>query len=552
MTLLSIEQIFLRLKYETLPKGYQLSLPVQIKYHDLFNIFSKFDSDEDMLYFIAQITKAPGISVKSTKNNYHIKSLADFYTLLSRADMFMEENHADIPDAVFDLIDKAEFTREQIAQILVYASEYALEKFYLPCKGFKREDLIAIVNTPDNFRKIPSYLMPCLYAHLNPTRNFKPSVAPLLEMAYMAKRAGHIFGLKGNIDFKVGGTPYTFKTDFECAANGLGYLCYFLDAYTKTNNSATLLAIAQAFNFAKDNIEPNSNYYKTGSAAAFLARYIQNELVYFTAGWDGHSVGIALFGDYLIYSNRGTDGDPVSGCKIYKLRDRKLITHNFIVDLKKASYDTAQEFHDVLKQVIDMDRPVVAFPCKGQKYSTCSFVNPKSAIEAMIVLYQAGAFATDEELQTQFQQEASRSTYKKLTAFIRDHEIDNLLERMQNETNDNLLGFYGDLAKMILTQHHGQRGFSDKDWEEFDRACYFYNNIPAKLKILMLFDEDFEEIINELESWREEDTVEIDASLSSTQQITFQFNNLSCAENDAEKTPSIQQNITAPILVNSI
>jgi choline dehydrogenase-like flavoprotein len=148
-----------------------------------------------------------------------------------------------------------------------------------------------------------------------------------------------------------------------------------------------------------------------------------------------------------------------------------------------SGIQTPEDFHNILKTLVDINNPVTKFRCRGHKRGTCSLVNPKSSLEGMIVAVQAGHLATKEQLLEVYQAENKRRKYKSFTEFMRNHEVDELIKDMFYAQDPDLIEFFAQLTMAIINEHHGKnRGFI-KDEHEILRAVDLFDRVPEKVQV---------------------------------------------------------------------
>ena len=128
----------------------------------------------------------------------------------------------------------------------------------------------------------------------------------------------------------------------------------------------------------------------------------------------------------------------------------------------------------------------VAFlPQKDQKHGTCSYVNPKSALEGVLVLKAAlgkGKKPSRNITIKDKHKREGRKEYKKLTRKLRAHAVDELVLSCLNSNIKDI--DYSAIASYI-SEHHGQsrftlRGRTDKKMAEIDNLFYIASELPFK------------------------------------------------------------------------
>ncbi|MBN9288371.1 MAG: hypothetical protein BGO43_09065 [Gammaproteobacteria bacterium 39-13] len=244
-----------------------------------------------------------------------------------------------------------------------------------------------------------------------------------------------------------------------------------------------LKKIHDAMKFCEENIN------RVRCEQAFLHRYQNNELVYITSGCPGHAVGIALYGDYLVYCNRGHGAlEDNHGTKIYKLKNGKdSITADFLLRLDEMIYKpegTIKDLHQALEEVVDLHNPIVSLPSKDQEHGNCGFANPKATIEAMLVLVENDG--NDEEHLKRIVKSRDRSNknpYKKITEFMRDQAVDELIIACRNTETPQAQQVCQSLVKEFIFRCNGTRArTSAKAKNDADRTVKVWESIPDKMR----------------------------------------------------------------------
>lgn len=489
MLTLSFDQLFFRIKSKNIPAQYTLKSPETIKHSRFFDALYSFCTTEELLYFIEKVCSAKNISLKSRQYTYIIDGLSDFLCHFFDAGFYKTELTEEQNLAVEALLNKVIFSKDQLISLLQRGSPDDIEYLLKNYLCFSKNDLLEIVNEVEIVKWLHLKTIGILYFYFNPLGQ-ETYATPLLDMYYYSYRVGHILGLNKGVCFEHQGIQFQIDSEGEFASTSLGHLADYIQSYYEAHPSPLVAKILAAFKLSYSLITPNHNYYQEVAELTFFNKFCSNELVYFSSGWSGHTIGLALYGDYLVYTNRG-EGGAKDGCRIFKIKNRKLVTPELIKSLLSFNYNSAAEFHEALSQIVNLWAPVMSFKSKKQKYDTCSFVNPKAIFEALIVLLQLQPTARVEELKVQSNLEKDRSKYKAFTEFVRKTEIHKLTKRMTFAKNPVLIAFYAALVKEIIYQHYGQDLEREKDVKEFDRAAYLYENTPTLVKSIMETDKDF-------------------------------------------------------------
>lgn len=289
------------------------------------------------------------------------------------------------------------------------------------------------------------------------------------------KEVGHILGLSSNIPvpitnvFKMNTVlikePSTLliKTESESPSFGVGLLQKRLEGFLG-NESKKLLdtpwkKVQEAFNCLKPQIQEHWPYFKETLPKILNENYLSNKLTIIPSGWIKHGISVALYKDKIIITNRGDEGDPKFGSKIYTLSPEKqaLINEEFFKKLLDCQSESLPNFFDFLAKdgFLDLKKikegPYAKFPSKEQKHGTCGFVNHKSSIESFLFLFKS------EEAQVSQKEamEYARKEYKGFTTQIREKEIERLIQKINNPKNDKEVeSVLLNLVVAILKEHH--------------------------------------------------------------------------------------------------
>jgi hypothetical protein len=225
----------------------------------------------------------------------------------------------------------------------------------------------------------------------------------LLKYQSKLKRFSHVLGLKSK-------TKLSFK-QYQIDLQGEG----------NTLRSSKALLFEMVRDYVKNpDLEPTvkNNFDNILNAMADKPNAVN--IKYVECGWPGHAVGVAIVGDKLALCNRGDRYSELSGgVKIFNLKSENNAV--FLNDLKRQS-KSSKEFEAQLGKLVDLQNPTHEFKqIKDQNHGTCSFVNQKSLIVAMLHL--------------QGDQQAYEH-YKQFTAWLRDREIDKTIKNLHKATID--------------------------------------------------------------------------------------------------------------------
>lgn len=220
----------------------------------------------------------------------------------------------------------------------------------------------------------------------------------------LLKKAGHLLGLSQEIviDRTVHDKPTL--TEGNTSLKSVTLLDGIVKRYIKNPNPFKPTEkldpkTAKQFSEISQTIENSKKYlqYDESMTAEMMAEnFKKGQYVQVPSGWVAHDIGVLLHknkfggGGKLVLENRGAGKLlPASGTLIYEISADKmaLIDANFIQGLRPSGVRKDSKFiMDLIGQVVDINRPLIALPSKAQKHGTCSYVNEEEAIRAMLFL----------------------------------------------------------------------------------------------------------------------------------------------------------------------
>ncbi len=293
-------------------------------------------------------------------------------------------------------------------------------------------------------------------------------IATFIKQFRLIKETGHIMGLDktfklklGHVDFNISSTSYHDLSSIKLLVENIIDYNKFI---ARSGDEATLgyfKAITEAFSAEIDYLKFEEN--PLVQASKLCNQYKQNKLIIFPCVWKGHSTTIALYKDCMVVCNRGQGGDRGHGTMIYRVKDRNLITPEFIASLYPSGTRKKQEEIESRYKAVIQTVPIAKLPSKGQKYGTCSFVNAKSMIEGILYIMVKDRFdqnnvprsaqaSETQELTNRLAETYAEKQYKKFTTFIRDRQIDSLIEAINTDPKEKRL--YQILLAIIFDKIH--------------------------------------------------------------------------------------------------
>lgn len=324
----------------------------------------------------------------------------------------------------------------------------------------------------------------------------------LIKKTQLIKEAGHILGLRATLFCEDGETFVPVECEGITDLKGIHFFLEYLKAY-----EAEFKAPSKINTYWKTIVE-SFNEAAKHNAQMLHQRYHQDKLTIIQTGWQGHSIVVALYKDYLVYCNRGRTLISTN-LGIYKIFDRKKVTLQYIEKLSNNIYGNyTLSMGQILSLIQGADSlvisstPICSFNVKDQKVGNCVLANAKTLIRGLLYLLEqefisslsAGKDKKDEkekaestEMLSQIQDNAfeiSRREYKRFTQFMRDRLINKIFAEIDNkENNEQDRATYIELLEQFLAKDLSRSGKKAEDWARKQRIMDFLNarNIPFKM-----------------------------------------------------------------------
>lgn len=497
--LLTLRTIRKRLRHSSLPAEYDIKPPEKLTRNMLMRTMSLFQDTDQLIYFIVKLCPH-NFRVSYENDNVELGGIEKFIHIYSSGGLYPELLSKNMQEAVITYFQKQKFTQSQLMYMIHNLSRDQIRDLLLSADCFALDDLLAICNLHDILDKLEREKIKLLYHYLTPTRCWLKSRTPLLDLHYFSYRAGHVLGVTRNIVVSNGQQEYRFKTSGDYNENSMKILVQKLHMYHCSRPSGLFHSIYLLMKQCHGQLQLASNTYKKGADQFFYDCYQTDKQVYLSTGWVGHTVGVALYGHFLVFVNRGEHGDHVFGVKIYLIPDKSKIDLKFFTMLTNTT-QSHREFISTLGQIVPLASPLVKLRCQGQKRGDCTFSNPKAMVMALIILFQVSPTATISELMTVVRAEISKSKYKAFTKFIRDREIDELVKNMFYASTDLVVNFFVALVKAYIKEHHGSTKKISKDRIEKTRAYELYHRCPELIKAELKKDDVFMSLIKALKQF---------------------------------------------------
>lgn len=491
MPLFTLAEIKFKAQLGTLFRPFKLKTPIAITSSELMWILTLFKDEQQMIQFIVCLSENPDVCIKVNRKAIQQGCAANFLHAYMEHGLYPDELDKNRQAAIISHFSRHQFKKSQLNYLLKNMSDDSINDFLLKTKCFDERELVEVCNDLSVVTEFSITTIEILYHYFNPIRRWQETKTPILDMYYFAYRAGHVLGLSEPITIYLNRRKYSFATEYAPTEISLKVLYEKVEAYANASNSAIFQKISTAIKKNWQLFLKNDSTYTPTAATEIYQQYKNHELTVVCCGWPYHAVTVVLYGRYLIYTNRGPHGDPNYGSKIFLVENPRLMTEEWVQGLIKRK--SAQHFNEVLGKVIDFKNPLVRFHSKPQNHANCTLVNPKSSVEPMIVLLQAGPYANLSVIQQIAYQERFRTKYKHFTTFMRDREVDEIVKNMFYATHPHLIAFYASLVKEIIDAHHGKRNVKFKDRQERARAIDLFARTP----------ENIQRIIREDDAWME-------------------------------------------------
>lgn len=253
-------------------------------------------------------------------------------------------------------------------------------------------------------------------------------------------------------------------------------------------NDEALAAIRKAYQKTAFNIsaiKERVNLHKYTDKIS--ADYNDDKPVVFSAGRPGHGVGLAIYKDKLIYTDRFyTSGKEAHECtKIYQLNSTSPATMQILFNYLYMGCDSQKQLESFLNKVCDLESPILQTGDKMQSHGTCSYSNPRSNIEGLLCVLRADQGNNSKQVDPEAiiaQKEPARQAYKGFLYGSR--------KRKASELSDCLNQAFvaGDSAKadmyydVIVNYLKGHRSKTKNDGTDWEMAKSLYSKMPEEYK----------------------------------------------------------------------
>lgn len=209
------------------------------------------------------------------------------------------------------------------------------------------------------------------------------------------------------------------------------------------------------------------------------AAYQANKPLILPVTIPGHGVGLAVYKDKLIYTDRFlTSGKKINECtKIFQLNDR---SENAIRDLLSTFSATSDEetVMTKLQQYVNYDHPLLETGDKLQMHGTCSYSNPRSNIEGILCVMQADRLNRNLEACKLPARRAYRDFLFK-GRFRKAQQLMDELNAAEKSGNIAKANMYYDIAEGYIRGHKSR---TKNEGTDRKNAIEIYQRLPTRLK----------------------------------------------------------------------
>jgi ankyrin repeat protein len=207
--------------------------------------------------------------------------------------------------------------------------------------------------------------------------------------------------------------------------------------------------------------------------------YQANKPVILPVTLPGHGVGLAIYKDKLIFTDRFLpSGKKINDCtKIFQLNNRSEAAIRDLLNTFSKDSD-ADILMAKLQQYVDFDHPLLETGDKLQMHGTCSYSNPRSNIEGILC-----AMSADRLNRSVGESKiAARRDYRDLLysgRFRKAQQLMTQLNEAENAGQSARANMFYDLAESYIRGHRSRTKNNGTDREN---ALEIYQRLPPRLK----------------------------------------------------------------------
>ncbi len=235
-------------------------------------------------------------------------------------------------------------------------------------------------------------------------------------------------------------------------------------------------AIQEALDLANRMIN-DDNYARAVDDA--YAAYRANKLTILPVTIPGHGVGLAIYKDKLIYTDRFLpSGKKINECtKILPLNNRSEAAIRDLITTFSQDSD-ADTLMTKLRQYTDFDHPLLETGDTLQMHGTCSYSNPRSNIEGIICAMSADRLNRSlSECKSAARQDYRDFLYK--GRFRKVQQLMTQLNEAENSGQSARANMFYDIAESYIRGHRSRIKNQGTDRKN---ALEIYQRLPPRLK----------------------------------------------------------------------
>lgn len=307
---------------------------------------------------------------------------------------------------------------------------------------------------------------------------------PMTKTLLVAKMLAHRFSLEGEIKIEIDSRE--FFVELEGHHNKVTALECFLSFQEYVENLKKQSALPEYFDSylhtlealqfaANENI--NGHLYMNKLYESYLS---QNPVpLFIPSGWDGHAVGIVIFGDSLYKCNRGQGSDHEHGIVAYKIGNFQGFDEALFDKLLYAlgSSDFIQIELDTILDLTEIDR----FDAAPQTVGNCAWFSAIESVHAILLAEMS------EQTSSSTAANLANSIYKDWLDFDLTYSLSQLQSIGSDSANEILDSV---LNSILLSQHDAQ------DPHHIERALNILQFVENPHQLLFsIEDTEFEHVI---------------------------------------------------------
>ena len=301
---------------------------------------------------------------------------------------------------------------------------------------------------------------------------------PMTKTLLTAKMLAHRFSLAGEMNIYPEGKPlpvsleghFNQMTAVESFLSFQAYVDYlkkqpelpqYFEAYTHT---------LEALRFAATSYN---------SANAYMDKFYENHLsspspLFVPSGWDGHAVGIVIFGDTLYKCNRGEGSDSIHGIVAYKIGNFQGFDEA-LFDKRLAGNGSSYFLQSELDEILALTE-IGRYEAPPQTVGNCAWFSAIESIHAILIA--EFTMLTNDPLQGE---SLAHTVYEDWQNFDLNNSIQHLQEIGSTKEQQDMISDV--LCKILFSQHDAN------DPNHIDRALYILNHVDNPADLLKSLDD---------------------------------------------------------------